>query len=70
MEQTTPSGGGGGHPVMGAIFGLLLGVFLGMDLLLAGAFRVDSVMLYLLPLLGLLAGVGLGLWAPIRLGRS
>ena len=59
-----------GRPVLGAIAGFLFGVFLGLDLWLLGAVRSDSVLLTALPFLGLVAGVALGLTAPLRRGRS
>ena len=68
MGETTRSGRG--HPIMGAIFGLLFGIFLAMDLLLIDAFPVDSILVYVLPLLGVVGGAGLGAWAPLRLGRT
>jgi hypothetical protein len=53
-----------GHPIRGAVFGLLLGFFAMLDLLLVGTIRIDSVVVYLVPILGLLVGVALGSWAP------
>jgi hypothetical protein len=56
--------------VLGAIAGFLFGVFLGLDLWLFGVVRTDSVLLTVLPFLGLALGVALGLTGPLRRGRS
>ncbi|MCI0687754.1 MAG: hypothetical protein L0Y54_11025 [Sporichthyaceae bacterium] len=65
---TTSSGeraGGSGHPVRGAIFGLLFFLFLGLTLLLFGVLALDSVLLLVLPLVGLVLGILWGRWAPL-----
>jgi hypothetical protein len=60
-----------GRPVLGAIMGLLFGLFLGLDLAMLGVVPLESPMLVVLPLLGLLLGIGLGLSAPLKMfGRS
>ncbi len=64
--MSTIAGGRRGHPVRGAVFGLLFGLFVMLDLLLIGTIKLDSVMVYVVPVLGLLLGTGLGAWAPIR----
>ena len=58
-------GGQRGRPVIGALAGLLLGLFLAVDLLLLGTIPVDNAMVVILPLLGLLAGLAVGLMAPL-----
>ncbi len=55
-----------GHPIIGAVFGLILGIFVTLDLTLAGVVRLDSSMLWVLAPVGLVGGLLLGLWAPIR----
>ncbi len=60
---------GGGRPVLGAIFGLLFGIFLTVDLLLLGVFSVESAMVLALPPVCLIAGVLLGVTAPLRFLR-
>lgn len=55
--------------MLGAIFGLLFGIFLTVDLLLLGTFPLDSAMVLALPLVSLIAGVILGVAAPLRFLR-
>ena len=57
-----------GRPVRGFIGGLLLGILLDIDLALTGAVKVDSVVLTIVPIVLLVVGFLLGLWAPF--GRS
>lgn len=58
-----------GRPVLGAIAGLFFGLFLAMDLWLLGVVASDSIVLTLLPVLGLALGLGLGL-KPVLGGRG
>jgi hypothetical protein len=53
-----------GHPLRGAIFGFLLGLFLGLDLLFFGMVQLDSSMLTYLPIVFLVLGLVGGIWAP------
>jgi hypothetical protein len=55
-----------GRPVRGAIAGLLLGLFVSLDLVIFGVVALDADVLALIPLLGILAGVLLGVTAPLR----
>jgi hypothetical protein len=64
-----PARGGGGRPVLGAISGLLFGLFLTVDLLFLSVFTLSSVMVLLLPVVFLVAGIILGLVAPLRFLR-
>jgi hypothetical protein len=57
-----------GRPVRGVIGGLLLGIFLDIDLAFGGVVKLNSVVLTILPIALLVLGLALGLWAPI--GRS
>jgi hypothetical protein len=59
-----------GRPVLGAIAGLLFGVFVGLDLWLFGVVPSDSVVLTVLPFLGLVLGLVLGLTGPIGRRRG
>jgi hypothetical protein len=42
-----------GRPILGAISGFFLGLFVALDLVLFGAVRLDSVIITILPLAGL-----------------
>ena len=59
-----------GHPIRGAIAGLVFGLFLSLDLLIFGVVALDAAVLAVLPLLGLLAGLALGLKAPLHRRRT
>lgn len=54
-----------GRPVLGTISGLFLGLFVALDLLLFGVVALDSAVLTILPVVGLVLGLALSLWAPI-----
>lgn len=54
-----------GRPVLGAIFGLLFGLFLAVDLLLLGLISLDSPFVVLLPVVFLIVGIAGGLLAPL-----
>ncbi|MEX2625798.1 MAG: hypothetical protein WD225_02880 [Ilumatobacteraceae bacterium] len=56
------------HGVLGGIAGFLFGVFVWLDLVLFGVAPLDSVLVYVLPLLGLVAGIALGKLTPFRRG--
>jgi hypothetical protein len=58
-----------GRPVLGAFAGLFLGLFLALDLVIFGILPLDSNILALMPVIGLAAGIGAGLTAPIK-GRN
>jgi hypothetical protein len=55
-----------GRPIRGAIAGLFFGIFVSLDLVIFGVVALDADVLAVLPLLGLVAGVLLGVMAPIR----
>lgn len=55
-----------GRPFLGAIFGLFFGLFLAVDLLLMGAIPLDNALVVLLPVIGLIGGIAIGLFAPFR----
>jgi hypothetical protein len=59
-----------GRPVLGAFSGFFFGLFLGLDLLFFGVIRLDSVLITILPILGLIAGIALARWAPLGRGTS
>ena len=57
-----------GRPVLGGISGLFFGLFVALDLFMFEVYASDSPLILALPVLGLIVGVALGLWAP--LGRA
>ena len=54
-----------GHPVVGAIAGFFFLLFLGVELLTFGVLALDSKLLVVLPILGLVLGIAFALWAPL-----
>ena len=56
-----------GRPVWGAVFGLVFGIALTVDLLFFGTFGLESVMLWILPIVFLVIGAVLGYIAPLQL---
>lgn len=60
---------GRGRPVLGGLSGLLLGLFLGLDLFLFGVVPLDSIAITLLVVVGLVGGIALGLLAPLGRGK-
>lgn len=57
-----------GRPVLGAISGFFLGLFLGLDLLFFGVVPLDSAVITVAPVLGLVLGLVLAFAAPF--GRT
>jgi hypothetical protein len=55
-----------GRPVLGAINGFFLGLFVAFDLLFFGVLQLDSVVITILPILGIVVGIALGYWAPLN----
>ena len=53
-----------GHPVLGAIAGILLGLFVAVDLMLWKVTYLNSAALIAPPVAGLVVGVALGMWGP------
>lgn len=45
-----------GRQVLGTICGFLLGLFIGLDLLVFGVIPLNSILLVILPIVGLIAG--------------
>lgn len=54
-----------GRPVLGAISGLFFFGFLGSTLLFLGVLPLDSILLVILPILGIPLGAAWGWWAPL-----
>jgi hypothetical protein len=59
-----------GRPILGTVSGFLFGLFLGVTLLSFGAVPLDSSVLTVLPIVGLVAGLALALWAPLPRRRT
>ena len=57
-----------GRPVLAAISGFFTGLFLALDFVFFGAIRLDNITVTVLPVVGLVGGIALALWAP--LGRT
>jgi hypothetical protein len=62
----TQSSQGRGRPVLGAVLGLLLGIFLTFDLLMMSVFALDSALVLALPVIMLLVGLALGMFQPLK----
>ena len=59
-----------GRPVLGAIAGLFFGIFISFDLFVLGVLPLESNVLAVIPLLGLIAGVVLGITSPLGRRKS
>lgn len=59
-----------GHPVLGAISGLLFGFFLSAALTVFAGVSLDSVLYLILTIAGLVVGLGLGLTGPFHRRRT
>ena len=59
-----------GRPVLAAISGFFAGLFLALDFVFFGAIRLDNITVTVLPILGLVVGILLALWAPIGRTRA
>ena len=55
-----------GRPIRGALAGLFLGLFVSLDLVIFGVLALDADVLALFPVLGLIAGLALGVVAPFH----
>lgn len=53
-----------GRPVLGAVNGLFLGLFVSADLSFFGVIRLDSVVITILVAVGIVSGIVLGWWGP------
>jgi hypothetical protein len=59
-----------GHPVLGVIAGFFFGLFLAVTLVLAGVLPLNSVLVTLMPFLGIAYGLVLARFAPFGRKRS
>lgn len=55
-----------GRPILGAIFGLIFGLALAINLLFLGTFGLESAMVWVLPIAFLVIGGVLGYVAPLQ----
>jgi hypothetical protein len=58
------------RPLRGFFAGLLLGIFVDLDLALSGAVKLDSVVLTILPVALIVLGLILGIWTPVGRGKE
>lgn len=54
-----------GRPILGAVTGFFTGLFLALTLLAFGVIPLDSILLTLLPILGLVVVFAVAMWAPL-----
>lgn len=59
-----------GRPILGVVSGFLFGLFLAVTLFLYGVVPLDSWLIFLLPVVGILLGLALAIWAPFGGGGS
>ena len=57
-----------GRPGLGGVSGFFFGFFLSLTLMMFGIWPLDALSVFGLPLLFLVVGIALAMWAP--LGRS
>lgn len=53
-----------GRPVLGVISGFMFGLFLGPTLFMWGVIPLHSDLMWILPIVGILLGLGMAWWAP------
>ncbi|MCP4968011.1 MAG: NAD(P)(+) transhydrogenase (Re/Si-specific) subunit beta [bacterium] len=54
-----------GRPIMAAIFGFLTGLFAAVSLLAFGVIPIESILVTILPIAGLVIAFSVAMWAPI-----
>ena len=59
-----------GKPILGVISGFMFGLFLGPTLWLWGVITFHSPLIWILPLVGILLGLGMAAWAPLGKSRG
>ncbi len=59
-------GAGTGRPVLGAVSGFFFGLMGAASLFAFGFTALDSPLFWILPIVGMLLGVGLGAWGPLE----
>ncbi len=59
-----------GKPILGAISGFMFGLFLGPTLWLWGVIPFHSPLIWILPIAGVVLGLGMAAWAPFGKSRG
>lgn len=59
-----------GRPFLGMFSGLFFGLFGGVALFLFGVIPLDSQLLWILPIVGIVLGLFMATWAPFGKGNS
>lgn len=59
-----------GRPILGAFAGLFLGAFIALDLILFGVLPLESGLVWVIAVAGIVLGVALGVWAPFGRGAK
>ncbi|MBW2526771.1 MAG: hypothetical protein JRI23_21490 [Deltaproteobacteria bacterium] len=59
-----------GRPVLGAFSGFFAGLFIGLSLLFYGVIPLESNLLVILPVAGLVLVWAMAMWLPIPRGRA
>jgi hypothetical protein len=59
-----------GRPILGVISGFLFGLFGGITLFLFGVIPLDSHLLWILPIAGVVLGLFMATWAPFGKGTT
>lgn len=59
-----------GRPLLGAFAGLFLGLFVALDLILFGILPLESGLIWVFAVIGIVLGVALGVWAPLGRGSK
>ena len=59
-----------GRPVMGAIFGFLFFLFIALDLLFFGVIALNSALITILPLVGIVLGLVWAMLGPLSGGSA
>jgi len=59
-----------GRPALGAISGFFFGIFLSLALMMFGIWPLDALSVFGLPLIFLVIGILLALWAPLGRGSG
>lgn len=59
-----------GRPVLGAFSGFFFGLFLSLTLLAFGVIPLDSILVILLPVLGLVLVPAMAMWFPMGGGSA